>query len=94
MIRRPVPYLLTSIEGLVQYLAGRAPMIMAALALIGLGVLVLVASRVAAHLSRQLSRPLNELVGWAGLMRPRHGPPGGRPGAQGEAALTPTDPGS
>jgi signal transduction histidine kinase len=52
----------------IQYLAGRAPMIMAALALIGLGVLVLVASRVAAHLSRQLSRPLNELVGWAGLI--------------------------
>jgi len=50
----------------IQYLAGRAPIVMAALALLGLGVLMVVASRVAAHLSRQLSRPLNELVGWAG----------------------------
>src|SRR5690606_3042558 len=50
----------------IQYLAGRAPIVIAALALIGLGILVVVASRVAAHLSRQLSRPLNELVGWAG----------------------------
>lgn len=50
----------------IQYLAGRAPLVLAVLALFGLGVLVLLASRVAAHLSRQLSRPLNELVGWAG----------------------------
>lgn len=33
-------------------------------AILGLGVLALLASRVAGHLSRQLSRPLNELVGW------------------------------
>lgn len=52
----------------VQYLAGRAPLIMVVLAIIGLAVIALVASRVAAHLSRQLSRPLNELVGWAGLI--------------------------
>jgi signal transduction histidine kinase len=52
----------------VRYLADRAPVVLGALALIGFGVLVLVASRVAAHLSRQLSRPLNELVGWAGLI--------------------------
>ena len=36
--------------------------VMAALVLIGL--LVLVVWRVAGHLSRQMSRPLNELVGW------------------------------
>ncbi|BAH37694.1 putative two-component histidine kinase [Gemmatimonas aurantiaca T-27] len=38
----------------------------------GLFVVVLVAigaSRVAGHLSRQLSRPLDELVGWTGLVR-------------------------
>jgi two-component system, NtrC family, nitrogen regulation sensor histidine kinase NtrY len=33
-------------------------------ALLGLGVLALIVWRVAGHLSRQLSRPLNELVGW------------------------------
>ena len=33
-------------------------------ALLGLGILALLVSRVAGHLSRQLSRPLNELVGW------------------------------
>ncbi len=41
-------------------------------ALAGLVVIVLVAvgaSRVAGHLSRQLSRPLDELVGWTGLIR-------------------------
>lgn len=40
-----------------------------ALALVGVVVVVLlgyVASRVAGHLSRQLSRPLDELVGWTG----------------------------
>jgi signal transduction histidine kinase len=38
-------------------------------------ILVIVAiggSRVAGHLSRQLSRPLDELVGWTGLVRARH----------------------
>jgi signal transduction histidine kinase len=41
-------------------------------ALGGLAVIILVAvgaSRVAGHLSRQLSRPLDELVGWTGLIR-------------------------
>ena len=37
-------------------------LVMAALVLIG--VLALIVSRVAGHLSRQMSRPLNELVGW------------------------------
>jgi two-component system nitrogen regulation sensor histidine kinase NtrY len=34
-----------------------------------LGVLTYVASRVAGHLSRQLSRPLMELVGWTAMIR-------------------------
>jgi signal transduction histidine kinase len=37
-------------------------------ALVGLALLGVVASRVAGHLSRQLSRPLNELVGWTELI--------------------------
>jgi signal transduction histidine kinase len=48
------------------YLAERA---VPALALIGMSVLALLtllASRVAGHLSRQLSRPLDELVNWTG----------------------------
>jgi signal transduction histidine kinase len=51
-----------------RYLAERAPLVVAALALLGSGVLALIASRVAAHLSRQLSRPLTELVGWTELI--------------------------
>jgi signal transduction histidine kinase len=51
-----------------RYLAGRAPAVVAALAVLGLGLVALVASRVAAHLSRQLTRPLDELVGWTGLI--------------------------
>ncbi|MFN9205054.1 MAG: sensor histidine kinase [Gemmatimonas sp.] len=43
------------------------------LVLVGAGVVVVLvavgASRVAGHLSRQLSRPLDELVGWTGLIR-------------------------
>ncbi len=47
-------------------------------------VLGVVASRVAGHLSRQLSRPLNELVGWAHLIErgdalPREGSQRGAP---------------
>lgn len=37
-------------------------------ALVGLVLLGVAASRVAGHLSRQLSRPLNELVGWTDLI--------------------------
>lgn len=47
-----------------RYLAARVLPILMVGALVGLAVLVLVASRVAGHLSRQLSRPLHELVGW------------------------------
>ena len=49
-----------------------APRTMRFVALGGLFIVVVVAigaSRVAGHLSRQLSRPLDELVGWTGLIR-------------------------
>lgn len=39
--------------------------------LVGLAVLTLLASRAAGHLSRQLSRPLDELVGWTERIRRR-----------------------
>ena len=45
-----------------------------------LGAVVLfVAVRVAGHLSRQLSRPIDELVGWTRLIRRREPLPGGPP---------------
>jgi signal transduction histidine kinase len=47
-----------------RYLADRALPVLLLSALVGLALLVLVASRVAGHLSRQLSRPLDEIVGW------------------------------
>lgn len=47
-----------------RYLAERAVPAVALLGLFMLGVLSLLASRAAGHLSRQLSRPLDELVGW------------------------------
>jgi nitrogen fixation/metabolism regulation signal transduction histidine kinase len=47
-----------------RYLAERAVPVVAILGLLMLAALSLVASRVAGHLSRQLSRPLDELVGW------------------------------
>ena len=37
--------------------------------IVGLALLTLLASRAAGHLSRQLSRPLHELVGWTELIR-------------------------
>ncbi|HEY0970798.1 MAG TPA: ATP-binding protein [Gemmatimonadales bacterium] len=47
-----------------RYLAARALPVLLLAALLGLTLLVLGASRVAGHLSRQLSRPLDEIVGW------------------------------
>jgi len=41
--------------------------------------LLFVAVRVAGHLSRQLSRPIDELVGWTRLIRRREPLPGGAP---------------
>lgn len=51
-----------------------------AIVVIALGTLVLFAAvRVAGHLSRQLSRPIDELVGWTRLIRQREPLPGGPP---------------
>jgi signal transduction histidine kinase len=47
-----------------RYLAMRAIPIIFAAAIGGLALLAVLASKVAGHLSRQLSRPLDELVGW------------------------------
>ena len=46
------------------YLAQRAVPVIALIAVVATGLLIVVASRVAGHLSRQLSRPIDELVGW------------------------------
>ena len=46
------------------FIAQRAVPIIAVVAVLWLGVLIVVSSRVAGHLSRQLSRPIDELVGW------------------------------
>ena len=51
-----------------RYLAMRATPVVLLVAFIGLGLVALIASRVAGHLSRQLSRPLSELVGWTDLI--------------------------
>jgi two-component system nitrogen regulation sensor histidine kinase NtrY len=51
-----------------------------AIVVVALGALVLFAAvRVAGHLSRQLSRPIDELVGWTRLIRQREALPGGPP---------------
>ena len=47
-----------------EFFADRAPAAIALVALVGVLMVGLLASRVAGHLSRQLSRPLQELVGW------------------------------
>lgn len=51
-----------------RYVAERAAQVVFILALIALIVFAVVASKVAGHLSRQLSRPLDELVRWAELI--------------------------
>jgi two-component system nitrogen regulation sensor histidine kinase NtrY len=56
------------------YTAGLATVV------VGLGGLVLFASvRVAGHLSRQLSRPIDELIGWTRLIRQHEALPAGPP---------------
>ena len=47
-----------------RYLAQQAVPVLLLLAVLSLGVLTFISSRVAGHLSRQLSRPIVELVGW------------------------------
>src|SRR5690606_14979642 len=47
-----------------RYLIERAVPAVAILGLIALAVLSLLASRAAGHLSRQLSRPIDEIIGW------------------------------
>lgn len=61
-----------------RFLADRALVLVVLALVVGLVVLGLLASRVAGHLSRQLSRPLNELVGWT--ERIAHGEPLPPPG--------------
>jgi signal transduction histidine kinase len=46
------------------FLSRRAAVLVAVVGLVVLAALAILASRVAGHLSRQLSRPLDELVGW------------------------------
>ena len=46
------------------FIAQRAVPVIALIAVVAMGLLIVVSSRVAGHLSRQLSRPIDELVGW------------------------------
>lgn len=48
-----------------QFLAGRVVPLLLAGSVVLLALLALISSRVAGHLSRQLSRPIHELVGWS-----------------------------
>jgi len=56
-----------------EFIVDRSGPLLIILALFGLGVIALIVSRIAGHLSRQMSRPLNELVGWT--ERIAHGEP-------------------
>ena len=51
-----------------RFLAARLVPLVFLSAVVTLGLLWVAASRVAGHLSRQMSRPLDELVGWTGLI--------------------------
>ena len=52
-----------------EYLARQLVPAMLLIGVVALALLTFLASRVAGHLSRQLSRPLDELVGWTGRIR-------------------------
>jgi signal transduction histidine kinase len=65
-----------------RFLAARLVPVVIVSALVTLALLWLAASRVAGHLSRQMSRPLDELVGWTGLIERGEALPDG-PGARG-----------
>jgi two-component system nitrogen regulation sensor histidine kinase NtrY len=60
----------TSLEQARRYsfLAGRSTRLVAAVAILALIVFGVAASRVAGHLSRQMSRPLDEIVSWTSLI--------------------------
>ncbi len=57
------------------FVASRTIPLIAVGALVVVGLVAVGASRVAGHLSRQLSRPLDELVGWTRLIRRGHAIP-------------------
>ena len=61
------------------FLTSRVVALAIGVALLALAVLALLASRVAGHLSRQLSRPLKEIVEWTGLIARREPLPAGPP---------------
>ncbi|HVE79044.1 MAG TPA: HAMP domain-containing sensor histidine kinase [Gemmatimonadaceae bacterium] len=72
----------------VRYLASQTTNVVALVAFFGVLVFAAVASRVAGHLSRQLSRPIDELVGWTErLGRGQALPEGERRGAPEFAVL-------
>ena len=61
------------------FLMSRVVVLVALLALAGSALLALLASRVAGHLSRQLSRPIDEVVGWTELIARGKSLPDGPP---------------
>jgi two-component system nitrogen regulation sensor histidine kinase NtrY len=58
-----------------ELLTERAPSALIAASLIFLGLLAFITTRVAGHLARQLSRPLDELVAWTGIIARREALP-------------------
>jgi signal transduction histidine kinase len=66
------------------FIARRFAPVVIVLAIVALVILWVAASRVAGHLSRQLSRPIDELVGWTGIIEQ-----GGQPPAVGKARGAP-----
>lgn len=71
------------------FLAGRSMRIVTAVALLALIVFAITASRVAGHLSRQMSRPLVEIVGWTEkIERGESLPPPDAPVARGAPEFT------
>jgi signal transduction histidine kinase len=61
------------------YLMRRGAEVGAALSLLAFAVLVVVASRVAGHFSRNMSRPVQELVGWTDRIAKAESLPSGEP---------------
>lgn len=61
------------------FLMSRVVALVALFAIVGTALLALLASRVAGHLSRQLSRPIDEVVGWTELIARGRALPDGPP---------------